>query len=85
MNQIAGYAVPRETKFIALVVAFLITFSFVDFRAASDFNGNRLLTADRRPSRHIVETDCGRKRRAEQNEDPELQELLKELRSGHWN
>jgi hypothetical protein len=33
MNKIAGYAMPRETKFIALVATFLIAFSFVEFFA----------------------------------------------------
>lgn len=80
VNQIAGYAMPRETKFIALVVAFLITFSFVEFFAPPatsteiDFSPQIAAQADT-----LLKQIAAIKKEAEQNEDPELQELLKEI------
>ena len=80
VNQIAGYAVPRETKFIALVVAFLITFSFVEFFAppatSTEIDFSPQITAQVDTLlKQITEAE----KEAEQNEDPELQELLKEI------
>ena len=80
VNQIAGYAVPREAKFIALVVAFLITFSFVEFFSPPatsteiDFSPQIAAQADT-----LLKQIAAAKKEAEQNEDPELQELLKEI------
>ena len=80
VNQVARYAVPRETKFIALVTAFLIAFSFVEFFAPSatsteiDFSPQIAAEADTLLKRIEVV-----KKEAEENKDAELEELLKEL------
>ena len=80
VNQVARYAVPRETKFIALVAAFLIAFSFVEFFAPSatsteiDFSPQIAAEADT-----LLKQIEEAKKDAEQNEDVELQELLKEI------
>ena len=81
MNQVSRYVVPRETKFIALVAVFLIAFSFVEFFAPSatsteiDFSPQIAAEADTLLKR-IEEA----KKDAEQSQDAELQELLKELK-----
>ena len=80
VNQVARYAVPRETKFIVLVAAFLIAFSFVEFFAPSatsmeiDFSPQIAAEADTLLKQ--IETA---KKEAEENKDAELEELLKEL------
>lgn len=80
VNQIAGYTAPRETKFIALIIAFLITFSFVEFFAPPatsteiDFSPQIAAQADT-----LLKQIAAAKKDAEQNEDPEFQELLKEI------
>ena len=80
VNQIAGYAVPRETKFIALIVAFLIAFSFVEFFAPPatsteiDFSPQIAAQADT-----LLKRIEAAKKDAEQNDDAELAELLKEI------
>ena len=79
-NQVARYAVPRETKFIALVAAFLIAFSFVEFFAPPatsteiDFSPQIAAEADT-----LLKQIEAAKKDAEQNADAELEELLKEL------
>ena len=80
VNQVARYAVPRETKFIALVAAFLIAFSFVEFFAPPatsteiDFSPQIAAEADT-----LLKQIEAAKKEAEQNKDAELEELLKEL------
>ena len=79
-NRIARYGVPRETKFIALVATFLIAFSFVEFFAPTatsteiDFSPQIAAEADT-----LLKQIQDAKKEAEQNEDSELQELLKEI------
>ncbi len=80
VNQVARYAVPRETKFIALVAVFLVAFSFVEFFAPPatsteiDFSPQIAAEADT-----LLKRIEAAKKDAEQNEDAELEELLKEL------
>ena len=80
VTRVARYAVPRETKFIALVAAFLIGFSFVEFFAPPatsteiDFSPQIAAEADT-----FLKQIEAAKKDAEKNEDPELQELLKEI------
>lgn len=79
-NQVARYAVPRETKFIALVASFLIIFSFVEFFAPPatsteiDFSPQIAAEADT-----LLKQIEAAKKDAEQKVDAELEELLKEL------
>ena len=79
-NRIARYGVPRETKYIALVATFLISFSFVEFFAPPatsteiDFSPQIAAEADTL-LKQIQEV----KKEAEQHEDSELEELLKEI------
>ena len=80
MNQVARYTMPRETKFIALVAVFLVAFSFVEFFTPSatsteiDFSPQIAAEADTL----LNEIDKAKKE-AEQNEDEELAEILKEI------
>lgn len=79
--RVARYAVPRETKFIVLVAAFLIGFSFVEFFATPapsteiDFSPQIAAEADT-----LLKQIATAKKEAEQNEDAELEELLKEIK-----
>ena len=80
VNQVARYAVPRETKFIALVAAFLIAFSFIEFFAPPatsteiDFSPQIAAEADT-----LLKQIAVAKKEAKENKDVELEELLKEL------
>ena len=80
VNQVARYTVPRETKFIALVAIFLVGFSFVEFFAPSatsteiDFSPQIAAEADT-----LLKEIEKAKKEAEQGEDEELSELLKEI------
>ena len=80
MNQIASYAVPPETKFIALVATFLIAFSFVEFFAppatSTEIDFSPQIAAEADILLKQIETA---KKDAEQSKDAELEELLKEL------
>ena len=79
-HQISRYGVPRETKYIALVVTFLIAFSFVEFFAPPatsterDFSPQIAAEAD-----ILLKQIAEAKKEAEQTDDAELAELLKEL------
>lgn len=80
VKQVARYVVPRETKFIVLIAAFLVAFSFVEFFAPSatsteiDFSPQIAAEADTLLKR-IEEV----KKEAERDEDTELEELLEEI------
>ncbi len=80
VKQVARYVVPRETKFIVLIAAFLVAFSFVEFFAPSatsteiDFSPQIAAEADTLLKR-IEEA----KKEAERDEDTELEELLEEI------
>ena len=79
-NRIVRYGVPRETKFVVLVVTFLIAFSFVEFFAPPatsteiDFSPQIAAEAD-----VLLKQIRKAKTEAAQNEDSELEELLKEI------
>ena len=79
MNQIARYAIPRETKFIALVAIFLIAFSSFEFFAppatSTEIDFSPQIAAEADILLKQIETA---KKEAEQSEDAELEELLKE-------
>ena len=80
VNQVARYTVPRETKFIALVAIFLVGFSFVEFFAPPatsteiDFSPQIAAEADT-----LLKEIEKAKKEAEQGDDEELAELLKEI------
>ena len=80
IKQVARYTVPRETKFIAIVAVFLITFSFVEFFAPPatsteiDFSPQIAAEADT-----FLEKIEEAKKEVEQSEDQELKEILKEI------
>ncbi len=80
VKQVARYTVPRETKFIALVAIFLVAFSFVEFFAPSatsteiDFSPQIAAEADT-----LLKEIEEAKKEAAQDEDTELEELLKEI------
>lgn len=80
IKQVARYTVPRETKFIAIVAVFLITFSFVEFFAPPatsteiDFSPQIAAEAD-----SMLKKIEEAKKEAELNEDQELKEILKEI------
>ena len=80
VNQVARYRVPRETKFIALVTIFLVAFSFVEFFAPPatsteiDFSPQIAAEADT-----LLKEIEEAKKEAAQDEDTELEELLKEI------
>ena len=80
VKQVARYVVPRETKFIVLIAAFLVAFSFVEFFTPSatsteiDFSPQIAAEADTLLKR-IEEV----KKEAERDEDTELEELLEEI------
>ena len=78
--QVARYTVPRETKFIVPIAAFLIAFSFIEFFAPPaisteiDFSPQIAAEAD-----VLLKEIAEAKKEAEQNEDQELEEILKEI------
>ncbi|MCE2401940.1 hypothetical protein J4G08_13765 [Candidatus Poribacteria bacterium] len=80
IKQVARYTVPRETKFIAIVAIFLITFSFIEFFAPPatsteiDFSPQIAAEAD-----SLLKKIEEAKKEAEQDEDQELKEILKEI------
>ncbi len=80
VNQVARYRVPRETKFIVLVTIFLVAFSFVEFFAPPatsteiDFSPQIAAEADT-----LLKEIEEAKKEAVQDEDTELEELLKEI------
>ncbi len=80
IKQVARYTVPRETKFIAIIAVFLITFSFVEFFAPPatsteiDFSPQIAAEADT-----FLKKIEEAKKEVEQSEDQELKEILKEI------
>ena len=80
VNQVARYTVPRETKFIALVAIFLVGFSFVEFFAptatSTEIDLSPQIAAEADTLLKEIEKA---KKEAEQGEDEELAELLKEI------
>lgn len=80
MNKVARYTVPRETKFIVLVAIFLVGFSFVEFFAPSATSTEIDFSPQIAAEAETLLTEIEKtKKEAEQNEDEELQELLKEI------
>ena len=80
IKQVARYTVPRETKLIAIVVVFLVAFSFVEFFAPPatsteiDFSPQIAAEADT-----LLKTIEEAKKEAEEGEDQELKEILEEI------
>ncbi len=80
VNKVARYTVPRETKFIVLVAIFLVGFSFVEFFAPPatsteiDFSPQIAAEAD-----NLLNEIEKAKKEAAQDEDAELEEILKEI------
>ncbi len=80
IKQVAQYTVPRETKYIAIVVAFLVTFSFVEFFAppatSTEIDISPQIAAEADTFLKKIEEA---KKEAELSEDQELKEILKEI------
>jgi hypothetical protein len=80
LTQVARYAIPRETKFIALVAAFLTAFLFVEFftptATSTEIDFSPQIAAEAAPLFEQIEEA---KKVAEQNQDQELKEILKEI------
>ena len=78
--QVARLSVPRETKFVALIAAFLLAFSFIEFFAptatSTEIDFSPLIAAEAEP---LLKQIAEAKKEAEQNEDHELKEILKEI------
>ena len=78
--QVARYVVPRETKFIVPVAAFLVAFSFIEFFAppatSTEIDLSPQIAAEAEP---LLKQIAEAKKEAELNEDEELKEILKEI------
>lgn len=78
--QVARYTVPRETKFVALIAVFLVTLSFVEFFAppaiSTEIDLSPQIAAE---AETLLKQIAEAKKDAEQNEDQELEEILKEI------
>ena len=78
--KVARYTVPRETKFIALAAAFLIAFSFIEFFAppatSTEVDFSPQIAAE---AETLLKQIAEAKKEAEQDEDQELKEILKEI------
>ena len=80
IKQVARYTVPRQTKFIAIIAIFLIAFSFVEFFSPPatsteiDFSPQIAAEADT-----LLKKIEEAKKEAEQSDDAELEEILKEI------
>ncbi len=78
--QVARYTVPRETKFVALIAAFLLAFSFIEFFAPTatsteiDFSPQIAAEAET-----LLNQITEAKKEAEQDEDQELQDILDQI------
>ena len=80
VNKVARYTVPRETKFIALVAIFLVGFSFVEFFAPTAVSTELDLSPQIAAEADTLLKEIEKaKKEAEQGEDEELAELLKEI------
>ena len=80
VTQVARYSVPRETKFVALIAVFLVTLSFVEFFAppatSTEIDFSPQIAAE---AETLLKEIAEAKKEAEQNEDQELEEILKEI------
>lgn len=80
LKQVARYTVPRQTKFIAIIAIFLITFSFVEFfsppAASTEIDFSPQIAAEANTLLKKIEEA---KKEAEQSDDAELEEILKEI------
>ncbi len=80
IKKVARYAVPRETKYFALVAIFLAAFSFVEFftpqdtSAEIDYSPQIAAEADT-----LLKTIEEAKKEADQTEDQELKKILEEI------
>ena len=80
VTQVARYSVPRETKFVALIAVFLVTLSFVEFFAppaiSTEIDFSPQIAAE---AETLLKQIAEAKKDAEQDEDQELEEILKEI------
>ncbi len=80
VTQVARYSVPRETKFVALIAVFLVTLSFVEFFAppaiSTEIDLSPQIAAE---ADTLLKQIAEAKKDAEQDEDQELEEILKEI------
>ena len=80
VTQVARYSVPRETKFVALIAVFLVTLSFVEFFAppaiSTEIDLSPQIAAE---AETLLKQIAEAKKDAEQDEDQELEEILKEI------
>ena len=80
LTQVARYTIPRETKFIALVAVFLTAFLFVEFftpsATSTEIDLSPQIAAEAAPLFEQIEEA---KKVAEQTQDQELKEILKEI------
>lgn len=80
LKQVARYTVPRETKYVALVVIFVVALSFVEFFAPPatsteiDYSPQIAAEAD-----VLLNTIDEAKKDAELSEDEELKEIIEEI------
>ena len=80
LTRVARYAIPRETKFIALIAAFLTAFLFVEFftpsATSTEIDFSPQIAAETAPLFEQIEEA---KKVAEQSQDQELKEILEEI------
>lgn len=78
--KVARYTVPRETKFVLLIAVFLVTLSFIEFFAppaiSTEIDLSPQIAAE---AETLLKQITEAKKEAEQDEDQELQEILKEI------
>ena len=78
--KVARYTVPRETKFVLLIAVFLVMLSFIEFFAppaiSTEIDFSPQIAAE---AETLLKQITEAKKEAEQNEDQELKEILKEI------
>lgn len=80
VKQVARYSVPRETKFVMLIIAVLLAFSYVEFFSPSatstEIDYSSQIAAEAKPLLKQIEEA---KKEAKQIKDQELEEILKQI------
>ena len=78
--KVARYTVPRETKFVLPIAVFLVTLSFIEFFAppaiSTEIDFSPQIAAE---AESLLKQITEAKKEAEQNEDQEFKEILKEI------
>lgn len=78
--KVARYTVPRESKFVLLIAVFLVMLSFIEFFAppaiSTEIDFSPQIAAE---AETLLKQITEAKKEAEQNEDQELKEILKEI------